>query len=224
MRNFDKSDSLKHIRQIILNPIIEKISSTPKEFLLSYNAKSVGTVLKGGKCDDVDLWGFESEPNLKEAEDRLKNENIIIENFSEQLREENYSDCKEAIQEIVTIMASRIKDIRKIIDKCKKTEKKYTKADIENPKYKDKHQYTIQGAQYLMDNCRAIIRRVLNLNRKLCETLSYINQTRELFNTTGIVHFHEQPNFKILMEPEEISDFFEENDNTIHFLNFFCRF
>ena len=32
----------------------------------------------------------------------------------------------------------------------------------------------------------------------------------------GIVHFHEQPNLKILMEPEEVSDFFEENDNTVY--------
>ena len=32
----------------------------------------------------------------------------------------------------------------------------------------------------------------------------------------GIVHFHEQPNLKILMDPEEVSDFFEENDNTIY--------
>ena len=30
------------------------------------------------------------------------------------------------------------------------------------------------------------------------------------------MHFHEQPNLKILMEPKEVSDFFEENDNTIY--------
>ena len=136
--------------------------------------------------------------------------------LNRKFREEKYSDSKEPIQEIVTIMTSRIRDIRKIIDKCKKTEIKYTKADIENPKYKDKHQYTIQGAQYLADNCRAIIRRALNVNRELCEILSYINETHELYNTTGIVHFHEQPNLRILMDPEEVSDFFEENDNTVY--------
>ena len=138
----------------------------------------------------------------------MNEENIIIDKFNEKFIEANYSDSKEVIQEIVAIMTSRIKDIRKIIDKCKKTELKYTKADLENPKYKEKHQYTIQGTQYLADNCRAIIRRALNVNRELCEILSYINQTHELFNTTRIVHFHDQPNFKILMEPDKISDFF----------------
>ena len=204
----------------IFHPIIDKISksvsNTPKEFILSYDSKSVGTGLKGDNCGDVDLWGFEFEPNFKNAEDRLKKENIIIEHFNEQFRAENYSACQETVVKIVAIMTSRIKHIRKIIDKCKKTEIKYTKADMENPKYKDKHQYTIQGAQYLADNCRAIIRRALNVNRELCEILAYINKTHELFNSTRIIHFHEQPNLKILIEPHDIRDFFEENDNTVY--------
>ena len=115
IRNFDKSDSLKIISPSIFNPIIEKIaetiSNTPKEFILSYDGKSVRTGLKGDNCGNVDLWGFESEPNLKEAEDRLKKENIIIENFNREFREENYSDSKEPIQEIIAIMTSRIRDI-----------------------------------------------------------------------------------------------------------------
>ena len=220
IRCVDKSDLAKIIPPSIFTTLINKISqsitSAPKEFILSYDGKSVGTGLKGDNCGDVDLWGFETEPNLKLAENRLNEENIIIDKFNEKFIEANYSDSKEVIEEIVAIMTSRIKDIRKIIDKCKKTELKYTKCDLENPKYKDKHQYTIQGAQYLADNCRAIIRRALNVNRELCEILSYINETHELFNTTGVVHFHDQPNFKILMEPDEISDFFEENDNTVY--------
>ena len=204
----------------IFHPIIDKISksvsNTSKDFILSYDGKSVGTGLKGDNCGDVDLWGFEFEPNLKNAEERLKYENIIIEQFNKKFRAENYSACQETVSEIVAIMTSRIKDIRKIIDKCKKTEIKYTKTDMENPKCKDKHQYTIQGAQSLADNCRAIIRRALNVNRELCEILAYINKTHELFNPTGIIHFHEQPNLKILMEPHDIRDFFEENDDTVY--------
>ena len=220
IRTYDQSDSAKVIPPSIFHPIIDKISksvsNTPKEFILSYDGKSVGTGLKGDNCGDVDLWGFEFEPNLKNAEDCLKKENIIIEHFNEQFRAENYSACQETVVKIVAIMTSRIKDIRKIIDKCKKTEIKYTKADMENLKYKDKHQYTIQGAQYLADNCKAIIRRALNVNRELCEILAYINKTHELFHSTGIIHFHEQPNLKILMEPHDIRDFFEENDDTVY--------
>ena len=203
----------------IFHPIIDKISksvsNTLKEFILSFDGKSVGTGLKGDNCGDVDLWGFEFEPSLKNEEGRLKKENIIIEQFNKKFRAENYSACQETVVKIVAIMTSRIKDIRKIIDKCKKTEIKYTKADMENPKYKDKHRYTIQGAQYLVHNCRAIIRRALYVNRELCEILAYINKTHELFNPTGIIHFHEQPNLKILMEPHDIRNFFEENDDTV---------
>ena len=59
IRNFDESDSLKIIGPSIFNPIIEKIaetiSNTPKEFILSYDGKSVRTGLKGNNCGDVDL-------------------------------------------------------------------------------------------------------------------------------------------------------------------------
>ena len=72
IRSVDKSDSAKIIPPSIFNSIINKISqcimSAPKEFILSYDGKSVATGLKGENCGDVDLWGFETEPNLKLAE------------------------------------------------------------------------------------------------------------------------------------------------------------
>ena len=77
--------------------------------------------------------------------------------FGSDFREGKYSDCQNSMEDLFAIITSRIKDIRKIVDKCKKTKLKYKKADLENPKYKEKHQYTIQNAQYLLDNCRAIM-------------------------------------------------------------------
>ena len=62
IRNFDKSDSPKIIGPSIFNPIIEKIaetiSNTPKEFILFYDGKSVGTGLKGNNCGDVRFVGI----------------------------------------------------------------------------------------------------------------------------------------------------------------------
>ena len=53
------------------------------------------------------------------------------------------------------------------------------------------------------------------MNCDLCNISAHINQTQKLINRTGIVHSHEQPNLKILMDPHEISDFFEECDDTV---------
>ena len=219
IRAVDTSESAKFLPPSIFHPVIRKISQSIgnklKEFILSYDGKSVGTGLKGDNYGDVDLWGFEYEPNLKLAEERLEKENEIIMQFGSDFRQGKYSECQNSMEDLFAIITSRIKDIRKIVDKCRKTELKYKKADLENPKYKEKHQYTIQNAQYLSDNCRAIMHRALNVNCDLCNISAHINQTQKLINHTGIVHFHEQPNLKILMDPHDISDFFEECDDTV---------
>ena len=53
----------------IFNPVLETISTSvqdsPKEFILSFDGKSVGTSLKGDCEGDIDLWNFESKPNLQ---------------------------------------------------------------------------------------------------------------------------------------------------------------
>ena len=78
-----------------------------------------------------------------------------------------------------------------------------------------KHQYSIQGAQYLSDNCKAIIKRALQLNKELLECCAKINETGHCIDHSGIVEFSKQPNIKTLLPPETISDFFDSVDNTI---------
>ena len=220
IRSCDRSVFSKIIPPGIFFPVIENISKSTndkqKEFILSYDGKSVGTGLKGRDCGDVNLWGFESEPNLKKAHERLEEENDLINKLGVDFHESDYVNCLETIHKVIAVFTGRIKNIRKIIDKCKKIELKYQKADLENPKYKDKHQYTIQGAKYLADNCKAVIHRALNVNRELCDIASHINRTQEMLNRTGIMYFHQQPNLRILLEPDEISDFFDECDNTVY--------
>ena len=52
-------------------------------------------------------------------------------------------------------------------------------------------------------------------DRRICEIAAHINETEEIVNHTGNLYFHKQPNLKILIEPDEISDFFEQCDNTV---------
>ena len=220
IRSCDQGESPKFMPPSIFRPVIKKIgesiTNNCKEFILSYDGKSVGTGLKGEREGDVDMWGFESDPNLHLAERRLCEEIDLIDKFFKEFSTKNFSACQESIQDLIKVFTFRIKDIRKIIDKSKRTELKYTKADSENPKYKDKHQYTIQGAQYLAANCRAIIQRALNVNRELCEIAANVNDTKEMLNLTGFLYFKDQPNLKILLEPEDIVDFFEECDDTVY--------
>ena len=109
----------------------------------------------------------------------------------------------------------RIKDVRDVISQCKKTELKYQKADLQNPKYKHKHKYTIQHAQYLADNCRSVIQRCLNVNKQLCEKCAEINRSSHFFKNNSPIEISDQGNMRILLAPDEISDFFHGCDNTV---------
>ena len=57
----------------IFHPVLETISTsvqdTPKEFILSFDGKSVGPGLKDQNEGDVDVWNFESNPNLNDEKE-----------------------------------------------------------------------------------------------------------------------------------------------------------
>ena len=204
----------------IFNPVLETISASvqdsPKEFILSFDGKSVGTGLKGDCEGDINLWNFESKPNLQEEKDRLSDEQDFVNEIRRSVKEHNLSGIKDNLYKLIKIVTFRIKDIREVISNCKKTEIKYQKADAENPKYKLKHKYTIQHAQYLADNCRSIIQRCLNINKELCKKCSEINRSSHFFNNTSHVDISKQGNMRLLLPPDQIRDFFEDCDNTIY--------
>ena len=132
------------------------------------------------------------------------------------LNEENHSEIKKDLYKLLKIVTFQIKDVRQKIAECKKTEIKYQKLDAQNPKYKMKHKYTIQNAQYLADNCRSVIQRCLKVNRDLCEKCSQLNKSSQFFIKNNPINLTQQGNVRLLLPPDQLSDFFEDNDNTIY--------
>ena len=132
------------------------------------------------------------------------------------LNEENDSEIKKDLYQLLKIVTFRIKDVRQKIAECKKTEIKYQKSDAQNPKYKMKHKYTIQNAQYLADNCQSVIQRCLKVNRDLCEKCSQLNKSSQFLMKNNPIHLAQQGNVRLLLPPDQLSDFFEDNDNTIY--------
>ena len=204
----------------IFHPVLETISTsvqdTPKEFILSFDGKSVGPGLKDQNEGDVDLWNFESNPNLNDEKEQLSNEEELVKKVRKNLNEENDSEIKKDLYKLLKIVTFWIKDVRQKIAECKETEIKYQKLDAQNPKYKMKHKYTIQNAQYLADNCRSVIQRCLKVNRDLCEKCSQLNKSSQFFIKNNPIDLAQQGNVRLLLPPDQLSDFFEDNDNTIY--------
>ena len=198
----------------IFNPVLEMIftsvQDSPKEFILSFDRKSVGTGLKVDCEGDIDLWNFESKPNLQEEKDRLPDEQDFVNKIRTSVKEHNLSDIRDNLYKLIkslinflikSLVTFRIKDIKQVISNSKKIEIRYQKADAKNPKYKLKHKYTIQHAQYLADNCRSIIQHCLNINKELCKKCSEINRSSHFFNSTSHVNISKQGNMQLLLAP-----------------------
>ena len=214
------SNNSKIIHPGILHEVLESIQENningKKEFILSFDGKSVGTGLKEENFGDVNLWNFEMYPNLKEAKMRLESEEEQIDYIKNNLGKSTDKFIIHELQRILKVITERIKDVRGIIRKNKRTIAKYEKMDTENPSYKLKHQYTIHSAQYMVDNCKAIINRCLKVNKDLCQCCANINDSASLFNGSEVINITDQPNVKLLIEPHDLTDFFSECDNTVY--------
>ena len=179
-RNFDTSfchinfalpsiTTLRHVQPSenrIIHPgifisILEKIrqmnTNKEKEFILSFDGKSVGTGLKDDNLGDVNLWNFETDPNLQDAREKLENEMKFVNDLKNSDLSLNSEDLRDNLLQILKIVTERIQNVRSIITRNEKTIAKYQKLDAENPSYRIKHQYTIQHSQYLIDQCTVII-------------------------------------------------------------------
>ena len=114
----------------ILQGIGETANCNEKQFILSFDGKSVAPGLKNNNEGGVDLWGFESNPNLQDSRDRLLDEENFLQQIRENVINNSTQKLREDLQKLIKIVTERICDIRKIISKCQRTEEKYIKADF----------------------------------------------------------------------------------------------
>ena len=151
-----------------------------KEFILSFDGKSIGTGLKDDSLGDVNLWNFETDPNLQESRERLEDEMNFINDVKNSNLAHNKKQILDKLLQILKIVTERIQNVRSIIRRNEKTIAKYQKLDAENPNYRIKYQYTIQHSQYLIDQCTALIQQCLRVNRDLCKACAHLNNSSSL--------------------------------------------
>ena len=219
LRNVQSNEN-RLIHPGIFNSVLDKIRemnfSKEKEFILSFDGKSVGTGLKDDSLGDVNLWNFETDPNLQESRERLEDEMNFINDVKNSNFAQNKKQIRDKLLQVLKIVTERIQNVRSIIKRNEKTIAKYQKLDAENPNYRIKHQYTIQHSQYLIDQCTALIQRSLRVNRDLCEACAHLNNSSSLFSRNDMINISDQPNVRLLMEPEALHSFFSQCDNTVY--------
>ena len=78
----------------VLDNIAESTSNKNKEFILSFDGKSVGPRLREDTSRDVDLWDFEMEPNFNNAREHLETEYQMLSSISSDVTAKDFESVK----------------------------------------------------------------------------------------------------------------------------------
>ena len=81
------------------------------QYVLSYDGKHVSQGFKGTNFGDVDLWGFEGPPSLKDHEQRLLNDLEFIDDITQTLNADNRSTILENLCGLLSVITLHIKDL-----------------------------------------------------------------------------------------------------------------
>ena len=87
IRSLSRAENVESIRPGILNTMLDKISinSAANTYKICFDGKKINSsVAEGG---EIDLWGFETSPTLRDMKDKLERETLLVIKTKEALQE-----------------------------------------------------------------------------------------------------------------------------------------
>lgn len=209
LRKF-KSDLPSEIPPGIISHSLDLIANNDKEYVLAVDGKKVSQGLNA-KYGDIDLWGHEKSPTLKESESRRDAE-VAYFKECEQMQEVFRNTGGDAMKkqlvdktiQAVNIISKRIQQIRGIICGQKSLLKKLNKLQ-ETTHEKDKYRNAISKVGATIFECDAFVRSALSHNFSLSKYVSCLKGTNTMTNQK-VINPTSQPNLVALKEVEWLND------------------
>ena len=192
----------KYIPPGIIQTSFELIDKS-KQYVLEYDGKGVSRGLQANNVGDIDLWGLEGPPNLKSLENALQQEIDTIAQLSES--DHVNSDETKRLEYVLRNISRRINDVRKMKMGHKLLKVKLDKMCNSHPKTAKRYGHamaTVKGSIFLCDNW---IKRALQLNKRICEILSLMQNNIHHFEKDDAVDAPCQSNMRLLNPPENIN-------------------
>ena len=168
-----------------------------KEHVLVYDMKKVVNGFEGYKGGDEDIWNCEGPPTLEQSYNRLQEELNLIKDIKIQCDGKNLELLSFYCSRLINVISNSIRDIHKVEkghqrlldrfqrdNKCSELTRSYVKLQIYN--------------------CKECIKQSLNVNRDLCQHLSKMNGTEDVYIDLGTVNLMKQQNYDILLNPEHL--------------------
>ena len=180
-----------------------------KEYILSLDGKQVGQGLKDNGIGDVDLWGFEGPPSLKDTLRYLRNEcnNILLMSDKIQAQERDDvldNDIIKDLKFVVQTLSFRIKSLRESKVRHEMLRNTFTNKIKKFPDQGSRYQIAFSDIEAFLARADILIKDILSLNWKWCNIMACINRNTQCFLGTGTVDLEKQKNFRILLKPQTI--------------------
>ena len=173
-----------------------------KQFVLSFDGMKVSRGCKGTCDGDVNLWGIEGPPNVRNALINLENNTKYTNCLNRKLNEENISIHRIQIEGVHLHLTKKLDRMRKQLMGKYLLEKKLENLKYKNPRMADSFDHSLchlfQHTTQL-ENC---VNRTLNIIVDLCKILAHMNGVSSLIPETCFVQLHKQPNLFPLLPAE----------------------
>ena len=192
----------KYLHPGIIDKSFELLDNK-KEYVLEFDAKSVARGLKPDQVGDINLWGYEGPPNLKEVRNQLEKEVDELENLQnlEHLHQENLK----RLPSILTNVSNRIKQVRYLKRGHKVLKMKLLKMSESHPKTEKRFNNALGTVKATIYQCDNWINRALKFNLTLCEIMASINNNEGNFIATNVTNLDSLSNVRILNQPMYIN-------------------
>ena len=156
-----------------------------KEFILSLNGKQVGQGLKEHGVGDVNLWGFEGPPSLKDTLRHLRFESNNILSLADKVYDQEDSnfidpDVVKDLKFVVQTLSFHIKKLHEAKVRHEILRSSFTKKITKFPDQGSRYKIAFSDIDAFIARADMVIKDLLHLNVRWCLLMATINKIRNV--------------------------------------------
>lgn len=181
----------EEIKPGILHECMSEISKVVTDVKVAFDAKKINSGLSAHD-GDIDLFGCEEAPTLRENLERKNSELEEIEDLLKKSEDCNLSP--DDIKKCVLMISFRIKDLKHMA--AYKTEGVKKFKELGQPDWRaSKYSYVISSMQCSLIQIEQTIEKCLGVNDRLCQIMADLNGTSHIYTLGSKVNLDQQENY-----------------------------
>ena len=177
-----------------------------KKYIISLDGKQAGQGLKEDGRGDVDLWGFEGPPSLKDTIVRLHEQIEFIDKLHNDVEKDTDVLCTAVknIKIVLQMTSKRIRALREAKVRHEILRHTFNRKIQKQPSERGKYCLAFADIDAFISRANKVIHSLLILNTEWCRIMSNINETQHDFHSDGPIKLDNQLNSMIIADNDLI--------------------